>query len=67
MKDSVGKETIQVDHQILILPPCGYFTMLGSQFSMGCLHSSVNICTKGSIKITQGALSMAFCLVLQPK
>lgn len=67
VKDSVGKETIQVAHHIFILPPCGYFTTLVSQFSMGCLHSSVNICTKGSIKITLRALSMAFCLVFQPK
>lgn len=29
-----GEGTIQVTRQILILPPCGYFTMLISQISM---------------------------------
>lgn len=66
MKDSVrGKRTIQVPHQILILPPCGYFTMIVSQFSVGCLPSSVSTGTMGSVKITQK--SMAFCLALQRK
>lgn len=47
------KETTQAAHQIFIQPPYGYFTTSVSQIPMGCLYSSENICTKGSIKITQ--------------
>lgn len=56
MKDSVGgKGTIQVPSQILILPPYDSLTIFHG------MPPFISICTKGSIKITQGALSVAFC------
>lgn len=68
MKDLVwGISKIQVASEMVILFPYGYFTLLFSHFSMGCLPSSVYICTVGRIQVTRVILSTLFGLALQPK